>query len=54
MNRVAALGNAGRNGARIGALSRTRFNEVLQGIYALLRPIDLEPLKAKDVQALFG
>ena len=24
----------------IGALSRARFNEVLQGIYALLRPIE--------------
>lgn len=26
----------------IGAISRAWFNEVLQGIYALLRPIDLE------------
>ena len=27
---------------RIGALSHARFNEVLQGIYSLLRPIDIE------------
>jgi mRNA interferase MazF len=25
---------------RIGALSRTRFNAVLQGVYALLKPLD--------------
>ena len=27
---------------RIGVLSRARFNEVLQGIYAIVRPIDTE------------
>ena len=26
---------------RIGILSRARFNEVLQGVYALLRPIEI-------------
>ena len=26
---------------RIGILSRARFNEVLQGVYALLRPIEM-------------
>jgi mRNA interferase MazF len=26
---------------RIGTLSRTRFNGVLQGIYALLKPLDI-------------